>query len=154
MDDTDHLLSSQIFKRSSYLQPVVSSEQADQQLQETVGGNEAFLDWTESNRLCSFQVEELQKTVDTLSDQKRNTTERLSKIQSENTDLKSRWATLFVRFSCCTAVWRLLALEDRFHDLEGQNARTARNDQQKYTEYIVSTDDQWGKEKLTAFELT
>ena len=112
-----------------------------------------FFDWKESNRLCSFQVEELQKTVDTLSDQKRNTTERLSKIQSENTDLKSRWATLFVRFSCCTAVWRLLALEDRFHDLEGQNARTARNDQQKYAEYIVSIDDQHAREKLTAFEL-
>ncbi len=34
--------------------------------------------------------------------------------------------------------YRLLALEDRFHDLEGHQTRTARSEQQKYTEYIVS----------------
>ena len=32
---------------------------------------------------------------------------------------------------------RLLALEDRFHDLEGHQARTTRSEQQKYAEYIV-----------------
>jgi chaperonin cofactor prefoldin len=36
----------------------------------------------------------LQKTVDTLSQQKQSTIERLSKIQSENTDLKSRYEEL------------------------------------------------------------
>jgi len=87
---------SQPLKRSSYLQPVIPTEQGEQQLQET--------------------VEELQKTVDTLSEQKQATTERISKIQSENTDLKSR----------------LLALEDRFHDLEGQHTSATRSEQQKY----------------------
>ena len=37
-----------------------------------------------------LQVDELQKTVETLTEQKEKTTERLAKIQSENTDLKSR----------------------------------------------------------------
>ncbi len=32
---------------------------------------------------------------------------------------------------------RLLALEDRFHDLEGQQTRKAEFEQQKYAEYIV-----------------
>ncbi|UJR31450.1 hypothetical protein I4U23_018943 [Adineta vaga] len=101
----------QNLKRNSYLQPIVPSEQPEQQLQET--------------------VDELQKTVDTLADQKQKTTERLSKIQSENTDLRSR----------------LLALEDRFHDLEGQQTRTARSEQQKYTEFINQKDRSFLQEK-------
>ena len=40
--------------------------------------------------VCFIQVEELQKTVETLTEQKKTTTDRLSKIQSENSDLKSR----------------------------------------------------------------
>jgi hypothetical protein len=102
---------SQILKRNSYLQPVLPTEQTEQQLQET--------------------VEELQKTVDTLNQQKQSTTERLSKIQSENTDLKSR----------------LLALEDRFHDLEGHQTRTARSEKQKYEEYITQKDRTFLQEK-------
>jgi predicted nucleic acid-binding Zn-ribbon protein len=102
---------SQIFKRNSYLQPVIPTEQDELQLQDT--------------------VEELQKTVDTLSQQKQSTIERLSKIQSENTDLKSR----------------LLALEDRFHDLEGHQTRTARSEKQKYEEYITQKDRTFLQEK-------
>ncbi|CAF4750787.1 unnamed protein product, partial [Rotaria sp. Silwood2] len=98
-------------KRNSYLQSAISTEQVEQQLQET--------------------VDELQKRLETLSDQKQTTTERLAKIQSENTDLKSR----------------LLSLEDRFHDLEGQQARTAQSEQQRYTEYINQKDRTFLQEK-------
>ncbi|CAF1250062.1 unnamed protein product [Adineta ricciae] len=76
-------------------------------------------------------VDELQKTVETLTEQKEKTTERLAKIQSENTDLKSR----------------LLALEDRFHDLEGQHTRTTRSEQQKYAEFITQKDRSFLQEK-------
>ncbi|CAF3760049.1 unnamed protein product [Rotaria sordida] len=98
-------------KRSSYLQSVLPTEQAEQQLQET--------------------VDELQKKLDTLSEQKQTTTDRLAKIQSENTDLKSR----------------LLALEDRFHDLEGHHTRTAQSEQQRYAEYINQKDRSFLQEK-------
>lgn len=80
--------SRQILKRSSYLQSSTPTDNDEQQLQETVRclskvfENEHFFSF--------FQVEELQKTVETLNQQKQSTTERLSKIQSENTDLKSR----------------------------------------------------------------
>jgi len=87
---------SQLFKRSSYLQTLGPTESTDNHLHDT--------------------VDELQKTVETLNQQKQSTTERLSKIQTENTDLKSR----------------LLALEDRLHDLEGQHTRTVQSEQQKY----------------------
>ena len=43
---------------------------------------------------------------------------------------------------------RLLSLEDRFHDLEGQHTRTARSDKQKYEEYIVGDQRQRQKRKL------
>ncbi|CAF3599334.1 unnamed protein product [Rotaria sp. Silwood1] len=102
---------SQTLKRSSYLQPVIPTEQVEQQLQET--------------------VDELQKRLETLTDQKQTTTERLAKIQSENSDLKSR----------------LLALEDRFHDLEGQQARTIQSEQQRYAEYISQKDRTFLQEK-------
>jgi hypothetical protein len=42
------------------------------------------------NEFVFNQVDELQKTVEVLTEQKQTTTDRLSKIQSENTDLKSR----------------------------------------------------------------
>ena len=63
-------ISSQLFKRSSYLQTLGPTESTDNHLHDT--------------------VDELQKTVETLNQQKQSTTERLSKIQTENTDLKSR----------------------------------------------------------------
>ncbi|CAF1069949.1 unnamed protein product [Adineta steineri] len=68
----------QPFKRNNYLQPVISPEQPEQQLQET--------------------VDELQKTVETLTEQKHNTTERLAKFQSENSELRSRLSALEDRF--------------------------------------------------------
>ncbi|CAF1114242.1 unnamed protein product [Adineta steineri] len=101
----------QPFKRNNYLQPVISPEQPEQQLQET--------------------VDELQKTVETLTEQKHNTTERLAKFQSENSELRSR----------------LLALEDRFHDLEGHHTRTTKTEQQKYAEYINQKDRTFLQEK-------
>jgi len=36
-------------------------------------------------------------------------------------------------------IYRLRALEDRFHDLEGQQAHSTKSEQQKYAEYIVNT---------------
>jgi hypothetical protein len=78
-------------------------------------------------------VDELRKTVDTLTTQKQTTTDRLSKIQSENSDLKSR----------------LLSLEDRFHDLEGQQAHRSRTEQQKYVEFINQKDRTFLEEKET-----
>ncbi|CAF4531328.1 unnamed protein product [Rotaria magnacalcarata] len=92
---------SNTLKRNSYLPPITPAEQADQQLQET--------------------VDDLQLKIETLTEQKQATTERLAKIQSENGDLRSR----------------LLALEDRFHDLEGQQTLKAHSEQQRYNEYIV-----------------
>jgi len=101
---------SQIFKRTSYIQPTISTDPNDQQLQET--------------------VDELQKTVETLTEQKLKTSDRLAKIQSENSDLRSR----------------LLALEDRFHDLEGQHARASQSEK-KYVEYITQKDRSFVQEK-------
>ncbi len=62
----------------------------------------------------------------------------------ENTEWKYRfkkpvwiiWRSLFRRFFFFFFS-RLLALEDRFHDLEGHQTRTARSEKQKYEEYIV-----------------
>ncbi|CAF0904730.1 unnamed protein product [Adineta steineri] len=102
---------SQLSKRSNYLQPIHPSEEVEQQLQET--------------------VDELQKTVEVLTEQKETTVDRLAKIQSENTDLKTR----------------LLALEDRFHDLEGQQAHSAQSEHQKYAEYITQKDRSFLQEK-------
>ncbi|CAF1039798.1 unnamed protein product [Adineta ricciae] len=102
---------SQLLKRNSLLQSSHPSEENGQILQET--------------------VDELQKTVEVLTEQKATTTDRLSKIQSENSDLKSR----------------LLALEDRFHDLEGQQARSTESEHQKYTEYITQKDRSFLQEK-------
>ncbi|CAF4244312.1 unnamed protein product, partial [Adineta steineri] len=62
---------------------------------------------------------------------KHNTTERLAKFQSENSELRSR----------------LLALEDRFHDLEGHHTRTTKTEQQKYAEYINQKDRTFLQEK-------
>ncbi|CAF3348556.1 unnamed protein product, partial [Rotaria socialis] len=61
---------SEILKRNNYLKPVTPAEELEQHLQES--------------------VEELQKTVENLTVQKQTTTDRLSRIQSENTDLKKR----------------------------------------------------------------
>lgn len=63
----------------------------------------------------------MQKTVEVLTVQKEATSDHLTKIQKENKDLKKR----------------LLALEDRFQDLEGHQSRTFQSEQQKYSEYIV-----------------
>lgn len=35
-------------------------------------------------------------------------------------------------------LYRLLALEDRFQDLEGLQSRTTKSEQQKYAQFIVS----------------
>ncbi|CAF5126830.1 unnamed protein product, partial [Rotaria magnacalcarata] len=77
-------------------------------------------------------VEELQKTVENLTVQKQTTTDRLSRIQSENTDLKKR---------------RLLALEDRFQDIEGHQSRTTQSEQQKFVESINQIDRTFLQEK-------
>ncbi|CAF1511657.1 unnamed protein product [Rotaria magnacalcarata] len=102
---------SNTLKRNSYLPPITPAEQADQQLQET--------------------VDDLQLKIETLTEQKQATTERLAKIQSENGDLRSR----------------LLALEDRFHDLEGQQTLKAHSEQQRYNEYINQKDRTFLQEK-------
>ncbi|UJR15224.1 hypothetical protein I4U23_002183 [Adineta vaga] len=102
---------SHVSKRNCFLQPRNLSDENDQLIQET--------------------VEELQKTVEILTEQKVATTDRLAKIQSENSDLKIR----------------LLALEDRFHDLEGQQVRSTESEHQKYTEYITQKDRSFLQEK-------
>ncbi|CAF1346924.1 unnamed protein product [Rotaria sordida] len=102
---------SEVSKRNNPLKLTIPSEEIDQQLQES--------------------VDELHKTVDDLTKQKQTTTDRLAKIQNENTDLKNR----------------LLALEDRFHDLEGQQSRTTQSEQQKYVEYINQKDRNFVQEK-------
>ncbi|CAF1118133.1 unnamed protein product [Rotaria sordida] len=102
---------SEVSKRNNPLKLTIPSEEIDQQLQES--------------------VDELHKTVDDLTKQKQTTTDRLAKIQNENTDLKNR----------------LLALEDRFHDLEGQQSRTTQSEQQKYVDYINQKDRNFVQEK-------
>ncbi|CAM2715521.1 unnamed protein product [Rotaria socialis] len=102
---------SEILKRNNYLKPVTPAEELEQHLQES--------------------VEELQKTVENLTVQKQTTTDRLSRIQSENTDLKKR----------------LLALEDRFQDIEGHQSRTTHSDQQKFVESINQIDRTFLQEK-------
>jgi hypothetical protein len=103
--------STPILKRNNHLQLINPAEEIEHQLQDS--------------------VEDLQKTVEVLNEQKRTTTDRLAKIQSENTDLRSR----------------LLALEDRFHDLEGQQARSSQSDQNKYTEFINRKDQTLSQDK-------
>ncbi|CAF3702486.1 unnamed protein product [Rotaria sp. Silwood1] len=103
----------EVLKRNNPLKSTIPSEEIDQQLQES--------------------VDELQKTVEDLTVQKQTTTDRLTKIQYENTDLKKR----------------LLALEDRFQDLEGQQSSTTRSEQQKYAEYINQKDRSFLQEKET-----
>ncbi len=59
----------------------------------------------------------------------------------ENTKWKYRFKKPVCRigkfYSNDFSLSRLLALEDRFHDLEGHQTRTARSEKQKYEEYIV-----------------
>lgn len=38
------------------------------------------------------------------------------------------------------ALHRLLALEDRFHDLEGHQTRSNQSEQKKYADFIVQKD--------------
>ncbi|CAM4813957.1 unnamed protein product [Rotaria magnacalcarata] len=103
---------SDILKKNNYLKPITPTEELEQRLQES--------------------VEELQKTVENLTVQKQTTTDRLSRIQSENTDLKKR---------------RLLALEDRFQDIEGHQSRTTQSEQQKFVESINQIDRTFLQEK-------
>ena len=82
-----HLIVSHSLKRT--VNNNIPAEEAEQQqLQETVRDlKEKASFWC---LLFPFKVDELQKTVEVLTGQKQKTTDRLAKIQSENSDLKSR----------------------------------------------------------------
>ncbi|CAF1122705.1 unnamed protein product [Didymodactylos carnosus] len=78
---------------------------------------------TNFNQLSDLENQQLQDTVEVLRgdieilrDQKHSTTERLSKIQVENTQLKQR----------------LLALEEGLHDLQSQHNKSVQSEQQRY----------------------